>query len=224
MRARSAMVPAVNIGSNLGVWLVMIASIILSVWFHFTGLIWLIWMGVGLFSLSALFALFTLPVELNASSRAMQMLTASGLMDRTEYGQARVGAERRRWTYVAGLATAVMQLLLLHHAGGSPPMSAAATGCGIIYGGARHTLCSSIRFGGLLLFRNKDRIYLVWNRSRCCRCARSQGRRAKRGPRNIYDLTLDDLAATLEGWGRPRFRAKQIMHWLYKELVTDFTR
>ncbi len=42
------------------------------------------------------------------------------------------------------------------------------------------------------------------------------------GPRNIYDLTLDDLATTLEGWGQPRYRAKQVMHWLYKELATSF--
>ena len=42
------------------------------------------------------------------------------------------------------------------------------------------------------------------------------------GPRNIYDLTLDELAATLEGWGQPRYRAKQVMHWLYKELATRF--
>jgi Zn-dependent membrane protease YugP len=110
MRARSAMVPAVNIGSNLGPLLIF-ASIILSVWFHFTGLSWLIWIGIGLFSLSALFALFTLPVELDASSRAMQMLTASGLVDRTEYSQARSVLNAAAWTYVAGLATAVLQLM-----------------------------------------------------------------------------------------------------------------
>jgi Zn-dependent membrane protease YugP len=110
MRARSAMVPAVNIGSNLGPLLIF-ASIILSVWFHFTGLSWLIWIGIGLFSLSALFALFTLPVELDASRRAMQMLTTSGLVDRTESGQARAVLNAAAWTYVAGLATAVLQLI-----------------------------------------------------------------------------------------------------------------
>ncbi len=46
--------------------------------------------------------------------------------------------------------------------------------------------------------------------------------RGEAGPRNIYDLTLDDLTATLEGWGQPRYRARQVMHWLYKELVTSF--
>jgi 23S rRNA (adenine2503-C2)-methyltransferase len=42
------------------------------------------------------------------------------------------------------------------------------------------------------------------------------------GPRNIYDYTLDELEATLDGWGQPRYRAKQVAHWLYKELVTSF--
>ena len=39
---------------------------------------------------------------------------------------------------------------------------------------------------------------------------------------NIYDHTLDDLTATLAAWDQPRYRANQIAHWLYKELVTDF--
>lgn len=110
MRARSAMVPAVNIGSNLGPLLIF-ASIILTAWFGLTNLSWLIWVGIALFSLSALFALFTLPVELDASRRAMQMLTTSGLVDRTESGQARAVLNAAAWTYVAGLATAVLQLI-----------------------------------------------------------------------------------------------------------------
>ena len=110
MRARSAMVPAVNIGSNLGPLLIF-AGIMLSVWFHFTGLVWIIWAGVAFFSLAAIFALFTLPVELDASSRAMKLLTNTGLVDRTEYGQARAVLNAAALTYVAGLATAVLQLL-----------------------------------------------------------------------------------------------------------------
>ncbi len=110
MKARTAMVPAVNIGSNLGVWLVMI-GVIMALWFHATGLVWVVWLGVALFALATVFALLTLPVELNASSRAMGLLTNAGLIDRTEYGETRAVLNAAAWTYVAGLAAAVGQLL-----------------------------------------------------------------------------------------------------------------
>lgn len=103
MRARSAIVPAANIGSQFGIILVIIGLVL-----QFTGLIWL---GVGAFAVGTLFALLTLPVELNASSRAMQMLTNTGLVDRTEYGQARSVLTAAAFTYVAGLAASVLNLL-----------------------------------------------------------------------------------------------------------------
>src|SRR5438045_5602417 len=81
MQWRSALVPAANIGSNLGMWMV-IAGLVL-------GFVGLAWLGIGVFALGSLFALLTLPVELDASSRAMQMLTNTGLVDRTEYNEAK---------------------------------------------------------------------------------------------------------------------------------------
>src|SRR4051794_14296594 len=39
---------------------------------------------------------------------------------------------------------------------------------------------------------------------------------------NIYDYTPEELATTLAGWDLPRYRAKQITQWLYKDLVTSF--
>jgi uncharacterized protein len=110
MQARTAIVPATNIGSNLGVWMVMIGFFGVA-WFHITGLIWLVWAGVALFGLASVFALLTLPVELNASTRAMTLLQSTGLIDRTEYGEARSVLSAAAWTYVAGLAAAVMNLL-----------------------------------------------------------------------------------------------------------------
>jgi Zn-dependent membrane protease YugP len=103
MQWRSALVPAANIGSNLGVWM-----IILGVILQITGLAWL---GVGAFALGTLFALLTLPVELNASSRAMQMLTNTGLVDQTEHGQAQSVLRAAAFTYVAGLAVSLLNLL-----------------------------------------------------------------------------------------------------------------
>ncbi len=103
MRARSAIVPAANIGSQAGIWLIIIGFIL-----HFTGLAWL---GIGLFALGTLFALMTLPVELDASSRAMQVLRTNGLVDQSEYGQARSVLTAAAFTYVAALAVSVLQLL-----------------------------------------------------------------------------------------------------------------
>jgi Zn-dependent membrane protease YugP len=104
LRLRSALVPAVNIGSYLG-WILIIIGIFLKM----TGLAWL---GVAVFALGALFALATLPVELNASARAKRLLVESGII---------VGQDEQRGvnkvlnaaalTYVAALVTAVLQLL-----------------------------------------------------------------------------------------------------------------
>ena len=104
MKIRSALVPAVNIGSNLG-WILIIIGLMLRI----TGIAWL---GVLVFSAGALFALATLPVEFNASARAKELLYATGIIQTEE--------ERRgvnqvlnaaALTYVAGLVTAVLQLL-----------------------------------------------------------------------------------------------------------------
>jgi len=103
LRLRSALVPAVNIGSYLG-WILIIIGIFLKM----TGLAWL---GVAVFAGGALFALATLPVELNASARAKRLLVESGII---------VGQDEQRGvnnvlnaaalTYVAALVTAVLQL------------------------------------------------------------------------------------------------------------------
>jgi hypothetical protein len=103
MRARSAIVPAANIGTNLG-WILLFGGLIFNI-------VSLAWLGVGAFALGTLFALLTLPVELNASTRAMQMLTANGLVDRTEYSQARSVLTAAAFTYVAGLAASLLNLL-----------------------------------------------------------------------------------------------------------------
>ena len=104
LRLRSALIPAVNIGSYLG-WILIIIGIFLKM----TGLAWL---GVAVFAGGALFALATLPVELNASARAKRLLVESGII---------VGQDEQRGvnnvlnaaalTYVAALITAVLQLL-----------------------------------------------------------------------------------------------------------------
>ena len=104
LRLRGAMVPAVNIGSYLG-WILIFIGLILN----FTGLAWL---GVLIFAGGALFALATLPVELNASARARQLLANSGLIvgEDEMHGVSNV-LNAAALTYVAALITAILQLL-----------------------------------------------------------------------------------------------------------------
>ncbi len=103
LQLRTAIVPAVNIGTNIG-WILMILGIII-------GISGLAWVGVVLFSLGTLFALLTLPVEFDASRRALALLTTMGIVDRTEEGQAREVLNAAALTYVAGLVMAVVNLL-----------------------------------------------------------------------------------------------------------------
>ena len=104
LKFRSALVPAVNIGSYLGWILLMIGFVLQS--FQLAGI------GLLVFSLGAVFAFATLPVELNASHRARQLLTDSGLIY-SEEEKSGVSAvlNAAAFTYVAGLATAIMQVL-----------------------------------------------------------------------------------------------------------------
>lgn len=104
LRLRAALVPAVNIGSNLGWILIMIGL--------FLGFTQLAWLGVLAFSAGTVFALATLPVEFDASARAKRLLSEAGII-RSEQEQAGVNAvlNAAALTYVATLVTAVLQLL-----------------------------------------------------------------------------------------------------------------
>jgi Zn-dependent membrane protease YugP len=104
LRFRSLLVPAVNIGSYLG-WILIFGGLIL-------GYLQIAWLGVLFFSLGAVFALATLPVEFNASSRARAMLAANGMLVNEEDARGvNEVLNAAAMTYVAGLATAVSQLL-----------------------------------------------------------------------------------------------------------------
>ncbi len=104
LKLRSAIVPAVNIGSNLG-WFLIFIGLLLR-------LTEVSWLGVLFFAGGALFALVTLPVEFNASKRAMALLTDAGVITSVEE-QSGVKAvlDAAALTYVAGLGAALSQLL-----------------------------------------------------------------------------------------------------------------
>lgn len=104
LRIRSIMVPAVNIGSMLG-WIFIFLGLFLQI----TGLAWL---GVIIFAAGALFALITLPVELNASARAKRLLVETGIVvGQDEQNGVNKVLNAAALTYIAALLTSIMQLL-----------------------------------------------------------------------------------------------------------------
>lgn len=106
LRIRSALVPAANIGSKAGIPLILLGALL-----GMNQL--LIQIGVWVFALAVLFQLVTLPVEFNASSRALAMLDGYGLMEKDETRGCRKVLGAAALTYVAAAATAILQLLRL---------------------------------------------------------------------------------------------------------------
>lgn len=106
LRLRTALVPVANIGSNLGIWIVMLGLI-----FGLNQSLAMI--GVYLFSFGVLFQLVTLPVEFDASHRALVMLQDYGLLGDTEVKSSRAVLNAAAMTYVASAAASVLQLLRL---------------------------------------------------------------------------------------------------------------
>lgn len=104
LKLRSGIVPMVTLGSYVGPILFVLGLAMQSM-----GLAWL---GLIFFSLTAVFALVTLPVEKDASRRALQMLTANGLVVRgQEEAAARQVLDAAAWTYVAALVQVISTLL-----------------------------------------------------------------------------------------------------------------
>jgi uncharacterized protein len=104
MKLRSGIVPLVNIGSSLG-YLIFFGGL-------FAQVPAIAWLGVLMVSAGAIFALITLPVELDASNRAIRMLTENGLVaNEEERRAARDMLNAAALTYIAGAAQAVATIL-----------------------------------------------------------------------------------------------------------------
>ena len=102
---RSTLVPVANLGSQAA-WPIFLLGLV-------TDLTGLLYAGIALFSLAVLFQLVTLPVEFNASRRAMAMLETTGIMGEEETAGAGKVLRAAALTYVAALAASVLQLLRL---------------------------------------------------------------------------------------------------------------
>lgn len=105
-KIRSMILPAANVGSKLS-WIFIILGLITS------ALQPLLYVGIILFSAAVLFTIATLPVEFNASSRALKCIKETGMLSDSEYTGAKRTLQAAAMTYVASAATSIAQLLRL---------------------------------------------------------------------------------------------------------------
>ena len=105
IRLRSAIIPLCNFGSTLA-WPMLAIGLVI-------GATSLVGIGVLMYALATLFQVVTLPVEINASRRALQALESEGLLTSQELPMARKTLFAAAMTYVAALATSLVQLLRL---------------------------------------------------------------------------------------------------------------
>lgn len=105
LKFRAFLVPAANIGSRLGLPLVILSLVM--------GLGSLARIGVWVFAIAVLFQVVTLPVEFNASGRALRMVESYGIMNADEVDDCKRVLGAAALTYVAAVASSVLQLLRL---------------------------------------------------------------------------------------------------------------
>ena len=110
VKIRSALIPVLNISSFL-MWPLIIIGLVFEVAYYSTWATALIYIGLGIYALNTLFCLITLPVELNASKRAYNMLVATNEMTEEEAKCAKKVLNAAAWTYVAALITSILSLL-----------------------------------------------------------------------------------------------------------------
>ena len=110
IKLRAAIIPVTNFGTKIA-WPLMLLGVLLSgMSYAFYNLVYV---GIACFSLSLVFQLITLPVEFNASRRAMQAIEEGGILYEDELAGARKTLTAAAMTYVAAVATSLVQLLRL---------------------------------------------------------------------------------------------------------------
>lgn len=111
LKMRSALVPVVSFASNWMTWILLIGMLTINTFPQ------LLAIGVGLFAMTTLFSFITLPVEVNASQRAVNWLQEAGITDRETTEMASDALHSAAYTYVvaalSSLATLIYYLLIL---------------------------------------------------------------------------------------------------------------
>ena len=105
LRMRSALVPVVSFSSNIVSWVLLAGVLFINIFPS------LLWIGIGLFAITTLFSFITLPVEINASARAVAWLESAGV---TDYETKPMAVDALRWaayTYVIAALGSLATLL-----------------------------------------------------------------------------------------------------------------
>lgn len=110
LKMRSALVPVVSFASNWVMWVILAGILLINIFPN------LIWVGIGLFALTTIFSVITLPVEINASSRALVWLNSAGITNVSNHGMAKDALKWAAYTYVvsalASIATLVYYIMI----------------------------------------------------------------------------------------------------------------
>lgn len=105
LRLRTALVPAVNISSKLSMFVIILGMIFIEAFPV------LFWIGIAMFAMVFLFSVVTLPVEFNASKRALAWLQSSNSLSQAELGQAKEALSWAASTYVVAALSSLVTLL-----------------------------------------------------------------------------------------------------------------
>ncbi|BBD46357.1 neutral zinc metallopeptidase family protein [Petrimonas sp. IBARAKI] len=105
LKMRSALVPVVSASSRWVTWILLLGIVTVSTFPA------LLWMGIGLFALTTLFSFVTLPVEKNATNRALKWLSSAGVTDVSNHSQATDALRWAGYTYVVAALSSLATLL-----------------------------------------------------------------------------------------------------------------
>ena len=105
LKMRSALVPVVNFASNIVQWVLLAGVLCINIFPN------LIWIGIALFATTTIFSFITLPVEVNASSRAIAWLGRAGVTDGRTHGMAIDALKWAAYTYVIAAIGSLATLL-----------------------------------------------------------------------------------------------------------------
>lgn len=105
LKLRSALVPAVSFASKWVMWVLLAGIAMINIFPS------LIWVGIALFAVTTLFSFITLPVEINASKRALAWLNTAGITDTSNHDMAKDALKWAAYTYVVGALGSLATLI-----------------------------------------------------------------------------------------------------------------
>ena len=105
LKMRSALVPIVSFASSIVMWVLLAGILMIQT------VPSLIWIGIGLFATTTLFSFITLPVEINASKRALVWLSSSGITNAYNHTQAEDALRAAAYTYVVAALSSLATLI-----------------------------------------------------------------------------------------------------------------